>query len=59
MIETKASARACDAQWGPRQNKLWGNRHSSLGLYESHNAQRGESLALQVVLVGAPTNERE
>jgi hypothetical protein len=29
-----------------------------LGLYERDNA-RSENLSLQVVLVGAPTNERE
>ena len=30
-----------------------------LGLYERENTQRSENLSLQVVLVGAPTNERE
>jgi phage terminase small subunit len=30
-----------------------------LGLYNRDNAQRSENLSLQVVLVGAPTNERE
>ena len=30
-----------------------------LGLYERDNTQRSENLSLQVVLVGAPTNERE
>jgi phage terminase small subunit len=30
-----------------------------LGLYERDNARRSENLSLQVVLVGAPTNERE
>jgi hypothetical protein len=30
-----------------------------LGLYERDNKQRSENLSLQVVLVGAPTNERE
>jgi phage terminase small subunit len=33
-----------------------GFRH--LGLYERDNTQRSENLSLQVVLVGAPTNER-
>jgi phage terminase small subunit len=30
-----------------------------LGLYERDNTQRSENLSLQVLLVGAPTNERE
>jgi phage terminase small subunit len=30
-----------------------------LGAYERDNTQRSENLSLQVVLVGAPTNERE
>jgi phage terminase small subunit len=30
-----------------------------LNLYDRDNAQRGENLALQVVLVGAPTNDGE
>jgi phage terminase small subunit len=30
-----------------------------LGLYERENTQRSENLSLQVLLVGAPTNERE
>jgi len=30
-----------------------------LGLYNRDNTQRSENLSLQVVLVGAPTNERE
>jgi hypothetical protein len=30
-----------------------------LGLYNRDNNQRSENLSLQVVLVGAPTNERE
>ena len=30
-----------------------------LGLYNRGNTQRSENLSLQVVLVGAPTNERE
>jgi phage terminase small subunit len=30
-----------------------------LGLYERDNTQRSENLCLQVLLVGAPTNERE
>ena len=30
-----------------------------LGLYGRDNSQRSENLSLQVVLVGAPTNERE
>jgi hypothetical protein len=30
-----------------------------LGLYNRDNTQRWENLSLQVLLVGAPTNERE
>ena len=30
-----------------------------LGLYNRDNTQRSENLSLQVLLVGAPTNERE
>jgi hypothetical protein len=30
-----------------------------LGLYERHNTQQSENLSLQVLLVGAPTTERE
>jgi hypothetical protein len=30
-----------------------------LGLYNRDNTQRSENLSLQVVLVGAPTNERD
>jgi phage terminase small subunit len=30
-----------------------------LGLYERDNTQRSENLSLQVLLAGAPTNERE
>ena len=30
-----------------------------LGLFERDNTQRSENFSLQVVLVGAPTNERE
>ena len=45
--------------------KLWDKNRAlemamrHLGLYERDNAQRSENLGLQVVLVGAPTNERE
>jgi phage terminase small subunit len=45
--------------------KLWDKNRAlemamrHLGLYERHNTQQSENLSLQVLLVGAPTNERE
>jgi phage terminase small subunit len=53
-----------DAEGRPKKIRLWSKtdaidkamRH--LGAYERDNAQRSENLAIQVVLVGAPTNER-
>ena len=45
--------------------KLWDKNRAlemamrHLGLYERHNTRQSENLSLQVLLVGAPTNERE
>jgi hypothetical protein len=45
--------------------KLWDKNRAlemamgHLGLYERHNTQQSENLSLQVLLVGAPTKERE
>jgi phage terminase small subunit len=43
--------------WPKTEGLMHVMRH--LGLYERDNTQRSENLSLQVLLVGAPTNERE
>jgi hypothetical protein len=45
------------SEWAVTDKGVKAIKH--LGLYERDNTQQSENLSLQVLLVGAPTNERE
>jgi len=69
MIDDETRAAISSVELGengmPTKIKFWSKVEAAniamkhLGLYNRDNTQRSENLSLQVVLVGAPTNERQ